>query len=310
MNKKIAVIGAGNVGATTAQRLFEKNYNEIALIDIAEGLAEGKALDILQSGPILGLDNNIIGSTNYNITKDSDIVVITSGVARKPGMSRDDLLKINMNIVSEVTEKSLNQSPDALIIVVTNPLDAMAMKAYQVSGKKPNEVFGMAGVLDSARFTTFISKSENISVNSISANVLGGHGDTMVPLLNNSSIGGKSLNNSIEPNKLKSLVQRTKDGGAEIVNLLKTGSAFYAPSASIVKMVDAICSDSKTILPTTAYLSGEYGINDLYFGVSAKLGKSGIEEIIEYDLSEREKNDLIHSAEAVKETVDAMKKLS
>ena len=310
MNKKITVIGAGNVGATTAQRLFEKNYNEIALIDIAEGMAEGKALDILQSGPVLGLDNNITGSTNYDITKDSDIIVITSGVARKPGMSRDDLLKINMNIVADVTEKSLNHSPNALLIVVTNPLDAMAMKAYQVSGKKTNEVFGMAGVLDTARFITFISESENTSVNSISANVLGGHGDTMVPLLNNSSIGGKSLNESIEPEKLKSLVQRTKDGGAEIVNLLKTGSAFYAPSASIVKMVDAICSDSKTILPTTAYLNGEYGINDLYFGVPAKLGKDGIEEIIEYNLTENEKNDLIQSAEAVKETVDAMEKLS
>ena len=310
MNKKITVIGAGNVGATTAQRLFEKNYNEIALIDIAEGMAEGKALDILQSGPVLGLDNNITGSTNYDITKDSDIIVITSGVARKPGMSRDDLLKINMNIVADVTEKSLNHSPNALLIVVTNPLDAMAMKAYQVSGKKTNEVFGMAGVLDTARFITFISESENTSVNSISANVLGGHGDTMVPLLNNSSIGGKSLNDSIEPEKLKSLVQRTKDGGAEIVNLLKTGSAFYAPSASIVKMVDAICSDSKTILPTTAYLNGEYGINDLYFGVPAKLGKDGIEEIIEYNLTENEKNDLIQSAEAVKETVDAMEKLS
>ena len=310
MNKKITVIGAGNVGATTAQRLFEKNYNEIALIDIAEGMAEGKALDILQSGPVLGLDNNITGSTNYDITKDSDIIVITSGVARKPGMSRDDLLKINMNIVADVTEKSLNHSPNALLIVVTNPLDAMAMKAYQVSGKKTNEVFGMAGVLDTARFITFISESENTSVNSISANVLGGHGDTMVPLLNNSSIGGKSLNDSIESEKLKSLVQRTKDGGAEIVNLLKTGSAFYAPSASIVKMVDAICSDSKTILPTTAYLNGEYGINDLYFGVPAKLGKDGIEEIIEYNLTENEKNDLIQSAEAVKETVDAMEKLS
>ena len=310
MNKKITVIGAGNVGATTAQRLFEKNYNEIALIDIAEGMAEGKALDILQSGPVLGLDNNITGSTNYDITKDSDIIVITSGVARKPGMSRDDLLKINMNIVADVTEKSLNHSPNALLIVVTNPLDAMAMKAYQVSGKKTNEVFGMAGVLDTARFITFISQSENTSVNSISANVLGGHGDTMVPLLNNSSIGGKSLNDSIEPGKLKSLVQRTKDGGAEIVNLLKTGSAFYAPSASIIKMVDAICSDSKTILPTTAYLNGEYGINDLYFGVPAKLGKDGIEEIIEYNLTENEKNDLIQSAEAVKETVDAMEKLS
>ena len=310
MNKKITVIGAGNVGATTAQRLFEKNYNEIALIDIAEGMAEGKALDILQSGPVLGLDNNITGSTDYDITKDSDIIIITSGVARKPGMSRDDLLKINMNIVAEVTQKSLNHSPNALLIVVTNPLDAMAMKAYQVSGKKTNEVFGMAGVLDTARFITFISQSENTSVNSISANVLGGHGDTMVPLLNNSSIGGKSLNDSIEPDKLKSLVQRTKDGGAEIVNLLKTGSAFYAPSASIVKMVDAICSDSKTILPTTAYLNGEYGINDLYFGVPAKLGKDGIEEIIEYDLTVNEKNDLIQSANAVKETVDAMEKLS
>ena len=225
-------------------------------------------------------------------------------------MSRDDLLKINMNIVADVTEKSLNHSPNALLIVVTNPLDAMAMKAYQVSGKKTNEVFGMAGVLDTARFITFISQSENTSVNSISANVLGGHGDTMVHLLINSSIGGKSLNDSIEPEKLKSLVQRTKDGGAEIVNLLKTGSAFYAPSASIVKMVDAICSDSKTILPTTAYLNGEYGIKDLYFGVPAKLGKDGIEEIIEYNLTENEKNDLIQSAEAVKETVDAMEKLS
>ncbi len=309
MNKKISVIGAGNVGATTAQRLFDKNYSEIALIDIAEGIAEGKALDILQSGPILGLDNYISGSSDYNITKNSDIVVITSGIARKPGMSRDDLLKINMNIVSEVTQKSLEKSPDALILVVTNPLDAMAMQAYKVSGKKPNEVFGMAGVLDSARFTTFISQSENTSVNSISSNVLGGHGDTMVPLLNNSYIGGKSLSESINKETLDQLVERTKNGGAEIVNYLKTGSAFYAPSASIVKMVDAISTNSKIILPTTAYLQGEYGIKDLYFGVPAKLGSNGIEEIIEYDLSEYEREELKKSAEAVNETVKVMKNL-
>ena len=310
MNKKISVIGAGNVGATTAQRLFEKNYSEVALIDIAEGIAEGKALDILQSGPVLGLDNYISGSSNYDITKNSDIIVITSGIARKPGMSRDDLLKINMNIVSEVTKKSLDASPDALVIVVTNPLDAMAMQSYKVSGKKPNEVLGMAGVLDSARFTTFISKSQNISVNSISSNVLGGHGDTMVPLLNNSFIGGKSLSESIEENKLNDLVERTKNGGAEIVNYLKTGSAFYAPSASIVRMVDAICSDSKEVLPTTAYLQGEYGIENLYFGVPAKLGKNGVEEIIEYELSDAEKEDLNKSAKAVGDTVIAMENLS
>jgi|TARA_B100001142_G_scaffold48704_2_gene45809 malate dehydrogenase len=310
MNKKISVIGAGNVGATTAQRLFEKNYSEVALIDIAEGIAEGKALDILQSGPVLGLDNYINGSTNYDITKNSDIIVITSGIARKPGMSRDDLLKINMNIVSEVTEKSLDASPDALVIVVTNPLDAMAMQSYKVSGKKPNEVFGMAGVLDSARFTTFISQSQNTSVKSISSNVLGGHGDTMVPLLNNSFIGGKSLSESIKEDELNDLVDRTKNGGAEIVNYLKTGSAFYAPSASIVQMVDAISSDSKEVLPTTAYLQGEYGINDLYFGVPAKLGKNGVEEIIQYDLSDAEKEDLNKSAKAVKDTVIAMENLS
>tara|TARA_B100000029_G_scaffold456251_1_gene484108 strand:+ start:873 stop:1805 length:933 start_codon:yes stop_codon:yes gene_type:complete len=310
MNKKISVIGAGNVGATTAQRLFEKSYSEVALIDIAEGLAEGKALDILQSGPVLGLDNYISGSTDYKITKNSDVIVITSGIARKPGMSRDDLLKINMNIVSEVTQKSLDQSPDALVIVVTNPLDAMAMQAFKVSGKKSNKIFGMAGVLDSARFTTFISQSENTSVNSISSNVLGGHGDTMVPLLNNSFIGGKSLAKSIEPSKLNKLVERTQNGGAEIVNYLKTGSAFYAPSASIVQMVDSVCADTKTVLPTTAYLQGEYGINDLYFGVPAKLGKNGIEEIIEYELSDSEQTDLNKSADAVRETVKAMENLS
>ena len=306
MNKKITVIGAGNVGATTAQRLFEKNYNEIALIDIAEGMAEGKALDILQSGPILGLDNNITGSTNYDITKDSDIIVITSGIARKPGMSRDDLLLTNMKIVSDVVEKTTSKSPNSILVIVTNPLDAMAQQALKVSGFAKEKVVGMAGVLDTARYRSFLAEELNVSVDVVQAYVLGGHGDTMVPTVGPTTVGGIPVADLIPANRLEEIVQRTRDGGAEIVGLLKTGSAYYAPSASIVEMIDSIILDKKLVLPCTAYLEGEYGLDGLYVGVPVKLGKSGIEHIYEFKLTDSELKSLHKSAESVKELLKVM----
>ena len=306
MRQKITVVGAGNVGATTAQRLFEKGYADIVLVDIVEGLPQGKALDILESGPVVGSDAHIIGTNSYEETANSDIIVITSGIARKPGMSRDDLLLTNMKIVSDVVEQTTSKSPNSILIIVTNPLDAMAQQALKVSGFNKEKVVGMAGVLDTARYRSFLAEELNVSVDVVQAYVLGGHGDTMVPTVGPTTVGGIPVADLIPANRLEEIVQRTRDGGAEIVGLLKTGSAYYAPSASIVEMIDSIVLDKKLILPCTAYLEGEYGLDGLYVGVPVKLGKNGIEHIYEFKLTESELKALHKSAESVKELLGVM----
>jgi len=306
MRQKITVVGAGNVGATTAQRLFEKSYADIVLVDIVDGLPQGKALDILESGPVVGSDAHILGTNSYDETANSDIIVITSGIARKPGMSRDDLLLTNMKIVSDVVEKTTSKSPNSILVIVTNPLDAMAQQALKVSGFAKEKVVGMAGVLDTARYRSFLAEELNVSVDVVQAYVLGGHGDTMVPTVGPTTVGGIPVADLIPANRLEEIVQRTRDGGAEIVGLLKTGSAYYAPSASIVEMIDSIILDKKLILPCTAYLEGEYGLDGLYVGVPVKLGKSGIEHIYEFKLTESELKSLHKSAESVKELLKVM----
>ena len=306
MRQKITVVGAGNVGATTAQRLFEKSYADIVLVDIVEGLPQGKALDILESGPVVGSDAHIIGTNSYEETANSDIIVITSGIARKPGMSRDDLLLTNMKIVSDVVKQTTSKSPNSILIIVTNPLDAMAQQALKVSGFNKEKVVGMAGVLDTARYRSFLAEELNVSVDVVQAYVLGGHGDTMVPTVGPTTVGGIPVADLIPANRLEEIVQRTRDGGAEIVGLLKTGSAYYAPSASIVEMIDSIVLDKKLILPCTAFLEGEYGLDGLYVGVPVKLGKNGIEHIYEFKLTESELKALHKSAESVKELLGVM----
>jgi malate dehydrogenase len=306
MRKKITVIGAGNVGATLAQRVAERDYADVVLVDIVEGLPQGKALDILEAGPVIGYDSNVIGTNGYEETENSSIVIITSGLARKPGMSRDDLVRANQQIVTGVIEQVVKYSPDAILIVVTNPLDAMVQLAYKVSNFPKERVIGMAGVLDTARFRTFIAQELNVSVKDVQAYVLGGHGDTMVPLTSLTTVAGVPVTKLIPEERLSQIVQRTRDGGAEIVNLLKTGSAYYAPSASSLAIVDAIILDSKRILPCSVYLDGEYGIHDLYVGVPAKIGVHGVEQVIEIDLSEHDRAALQRSANAVKELVGIM----
>ena len=308
MRQKVTVVGAGNVGATTAQRIFDKGYADVTLVDIVEGLPQGKALDILESGPILGSDAKIIGSNTYEETANSDVVVVTSGIARKPGMSRDDLLLTNMKIVTSVIAETSKHSPNSIHIIVTNPLDAMAQQALKISGHAPQKIVGMAGILDTSRYRTFLAEELNVSVDSVAAYVLGGHGDTMVPVIESTNVAGTPISQLIEPTRLEEIVQRARDGGAEIVNYLKTGSAYYAPSASIVQMVEAILFDKKEILPCTAYLNGEYGINGLYVGVPVKLGSEGAEEIIELKLNDQELSALQKSADSVKELVDIMQK--
>ena len=308
MRQKVTVVGAGNVGATTAQRIFDKGYADVTLVDIVEGLPQGKALDILESGPILGSDAKIIGSNTYEETANSDVVVVTSGIARKPGMSRDDLLLTNMKIVSSVVEETSKYSPNSIHIIVTNPLDAMAQQALKISGHSPEKIVGMAGILDTSRYRTFLAEELNVAVDSVAAYVLGGHGDTMVPVVESTNVAGTPISQLIEPKRLEEIVQRARDGGAEIVNFLKTGSAYYAPSASIVQMVEAILFDKKEILPCTAYLNGEYGINGLYVGVPVKLGAAGAEQIIELKLNDEELSALQKSADSVKELVDIMQK--
>jgi len=307
MKSKVTVVGAGNVGATTAQRIFEKGHSDVVLIDVVEGIPQGKALDILESGPIVKSDAKIIGTNSYEESKDSDIVVITAGIARKPGMSRDDLLITNMNIVGSVTESVVAASKNPIIIVVSNPLDAMVQHCYEKSGLSKERVIGMAGILDTGRFRTFLSEELNVSVNSIDAYVLGGHGDSMVPLLKATTIGGVPVEELIEKDRLEEIVQRTRDGGAEIVAHLKTGSAYYAPSAAVAQMVDAIVFDTKEVFPCAAMLSGEYGISGVYAGVPVKLGSSGIEEIVNLNLSDEEKAGLTSSSEAVEELIQIMK---
>ena len=306
MRKKVTVVGAGNVGATTAQRIFDKGYADVVLVDIVEGLPQGKALDMLESGPISGSDSQITGTNTYEETTDSDVVVVTSGIARKPGMSRDDLLLTNMNIISSVISETSKFSPHSIHVIVTNPLDAMAQRSLEISGFPSERVVGMAGILDTARYRTFLAQELNVSVNSVSAYVLGGHGDTMVPVIGTTSVAGTPITDLIEKDRLEEIVQRARDGGAEIIGHLKTGSAFYAPSASIVQMVESILFDKKEILPCTAYLQGQYGINDLYVGVPVKLGAAGVEEIIELNLSDSELSALKESADAVQELIDIM----
>ncbi len=298
---KITVIGAGNVGATTAQRIAEMRLADVVLVDIVEDMPQGKALDLTEAAPVTGHDFKITGANDYAPTAGSDIIVITSGIARKPGMSRDDLLKINCGIVRQVTEKSVALSPDAIIIVVSNPLDAMTYVAYRASGFPRERVIGMAGVLDSARFRAFISMELDISVENIQAFVLGGHGDTMVPSTRYTTVAGVPVEDLIAPERLAEIVQRTRDGGAEIVSLLKTGSAYYAPSAAVAEMIDAIVMDRKKILPCAVLCTGEYGIDNLFAGVPCKLGSAGLESIFEIKLNDTESTALARSAEAVQE---------
>ncbi len=307
MRPKITIVGAGNVGATTAQRIADKGYADVVLTDIVEGLPQGKALDMLEAGPIVGSNARITGTNSYEDTADSHIVVITAGIARRPGMSRDDLLFTNMDIVGGVTRQIVRHSPNAILIIVSNPLDAMVYHAHQLSGFPKQRVLGMAGILDTARFRTFLAQELNISVRDVQAYVLGGHGDTMVPLVHYTSVAGVPVSQLLPKEVLERIVQRTRDGGAEIVNLLKTGSAYYAPSAAVVEMVEAILFDQKRVLPCTAYLDGEYGIRGLYMGVPAKLGAGGVEQIVTLPLTPDEQQALQRSAKAVQELVDAMK---
>ncbi|PYX89714.1 MAG: malate dehydrogenase [Acidobacteria bacterium] len=306
MRNKVTIVGSGNVGATAAHWVASKELADVVLIDIVEGVPQGKALDLLEAMPIEKKDSYIIGTQEYADTANSDIVVITAGVPRKPGMSRDDLLNINHKIMKDVVEKVVQYSPNCILIIVSNPLDAMAQAAYKLSGFSRNRVIGMAGVLDSARFRAFIAQELKVSVENVTAFVLGGHGDTMVPLARYSTVAGIPITELMDENTLERLVQRTRDGGAEIVKYLKTGSAYYAPSAAVTEMVEAILKDKKKILPCAAYLEGEYGLKGLYVGVPCKLGARGIEQIIEIKLTPEEKAALDKSAGAVKELVSVI----
>lgn len=305
---KITVVGAGNVGATTALRIAEKELaNEVVVVDIVEGMAQGKALDLWESAPVEGADSMLIGTNSYEETAGSDIVVITAGLPRTPGMSRDDLRDKNTEIVKGVTENIVANSPDCIICVVSNPLDVMTYVAYKVSGFPTNRVFGMAGVLDTARFRSFIAMELDVSVEDISAMVLGGHGDSMVPLPRYTSIAGIPLTQMLDSEKIEQLVDRTRKGGTEIVNLLKTGSAYYAPSSAAVQMVEAVVKDKKRVLPGAVYVTGQYGLNDIYVGLPAKYGKNGVEEILEIELSDDEMAALHKSAEGVKGNIEKLK---
>ena len=305
--KKITVVGGGNVGATCALRIADKELADVVLVDIVDGPPQGKSLDILQSGPVQGYDVTVTGANDYAPTKGSDVVIITAGFPRMPGMSRDDLLLKNYEVVKTATEQAVNVSPEAIIIVVTNPLDAMAQVAYMVSKFPRNRVVGMAGVLDTARFRTFIAQELQVSVENVTAVVMGGHGDTMVPLVRLSNVAGIPLTDLLSGEKIAELVTRTQNGGAEIVKLLKTGSAYYAPAAAAVEMAESILKDKKKILPCAAYLEGEYGINGLFVGVPCKLGAGGVEKIYELKLTPEETAMLKKSSDAVKELVDVIK---
>jgi malate dehydrogenase len=306
MRRKVTVVGAGNVGATTAHRLADKQLADVVLIDILEGVPQGKGLDLLESGPIEGYDVRVKGTNDYADTANSDVVVMTAGFPRKPGMSRDDLLKANYEVVKTAIEKVARSSPEAILIVVTNPLDAMAQAAYRVSGFSRNRVIGMAGVLDTARYRTFIAEALDVSVQNVQGFVLGGHGDTMVPVPRYTSVAGIPVTELLQQDKLDAIIKRTAGGGAEIVSLLKTGSAYYAPSSAAVEMVEAIFYDRKKILPCAAYLEGEYGIHGLFVGVPVKLGSRGIEQIVEIKLTPEERAALRKSADAVKELVSVI----
>ncbi len=310
MRKKVTVVGSGNVGASVALRLADKELADVVLVDIIEGVPQGKGLDILEAGPVEGSDVRVTGANDYEPSANSDIVVITAGFPRKPGMSRDDLLMANYQIVKAATEQAVKYSPTSILILVTNPLDAMCQAAYQVSGFSKNRVIGMAGILDTARYRSFIAQELEVSVESVVALVLGGHGDTMVPLVDSTNVGGIPLRQLLDQAAIDRLVQRTRDGGAEIVKYLKTGSAYYAPSSAVVEMVESILKDKKKVLPCAAYLDGEYGIRGLFVGVPVKLGERGIEKIYQIRLSDQEKAALANSAAAVQELVDVMKSKS
>ncbi len=311
MRRKVTVIGAGNVGATAAMRLAEKELADVVLIDVLEGVPAGKALDLAEAAPIEGHDCRIEGCTNeYAKAEGSDIIIITAGIPRKPGMSRDDLLATNMGIMKTVVKEVTAVAPNSILIIVSNPLDAMCHVAYDVSGFPKQRVMGMAGVLDSARFRAFIGMELNVSVENVNAFVLGGHGDTMVPVSRYSTVGGIPITELLPPDRIKSLEERTRTGGADIVGLLKTGSAYYAPASGAVEMAEAILKDKKKILPCAAYLEGEYGIKNLFIGVPVKLGTKGVEQIIEIRLTDEEKKALQSSAEAVRKLVEDMKRLA
>ena len=303
--RKVTVVGAGNVGATCAQALAVRDYADVVLVDIKEGLPQGKALDINQMGPVLGYEPNVVGSNGYEETGGSDVVVVTAGLPRQPGMSRDDLVTTNEKIVKSVTEEAIRHSPDAILIIVSNPLDAMCHVAKNVSKWPKERVFGMAGILDTARFSTFIAQETRSSVKDVTAMVLGGHGDQMVPVVSATTVGGIPLTKLVPQDRIDAMVERTAKGGGEIVNLLGT-SAWYAPGAAAAQMVDSIMLDEKRVLPCTAFLEGEYGISDLYMGVPVKLGAAGIEQIVELDLSEHEQGLLRESANAVRDVVSVL----
>jgi len=301
MRRKVTVVGAGNVGASLAQRLVEKEIADVVLIDIIEGIPQGKALDIMESAPVEKFDARLSGSNTYELSVGSDVIVVTAGLARKPGMSRDDLVQKNQDIVGAVVREAAPRSPDAVLIVVSNPLDAMCEVARRVSGFPRERVFGMAGILDSARMRWFIAEELDVSVESTHAFVLGGHGDTMVPLPRYSTVAGIPITKLLSKERIEAIVQRTRDGGIEIVNYYKTGSAYYAPSAAVAEMVESVLKDEKKILPCAAYLQGEYGMSEVYLGVPVKLGRRGIEEIVQIELGPAEKSALARSAEAVRE---------
>lgn len=303
---KVTVVGAGNIGGTIALHLAMRNYTDVVLVDIVEGLPQGKALDILESGPIIRFDSNVVGTNDYEDTADSDIIMITSGKPRQPGMSRTDLLNDNQEIVSSVVEQAVQHSPDAIIVMMANPLDAMCHVALDTSGFPRERVVGQAGVLDTARYRTFIAQELQVSVREVFALVLGGHGDTMVPLPSMATVNGVPITKLLPQDRVEAIVERTRGGGGEIVELLGSGSAFYAPAAAAVEMMDAILLDQKRILPCATYLQGEYGLNDLFVGVPVKLGAGGIEEIIELDLSDEEREQLEYSANDVREMVEVL----
>ena len=309
MRQKVTVVGAGNVGATTAQRLAERDYADVVLVDIVEGMPQGKALDLNQTGPVVGYEPNMVGTNGYDETAGSDIVVITSGFPRQPGMSRDDLLAKNKEIVGGVAKEVADRSPDAIVIVVTNPLDAMCHVAFDVTQFPRARVIGMAGILDSARFRTFLAWELGVSARDVTGFVLGGHGDTMVPVVSYTNVAGVPVSQKIPADRLEEIVQRTRDGGAEVVKLLQKGSAFYAPSAAACEMVDAIVLDQKRVLPCAALCQGEFGIDGLFVGVPCRLGAEGLEEIIEIELTDDEQAALKSSAGAVQELVDALEKV-
>jgi malate dehydrogenase len=309
MTAKVAIIGAGMTGSTTAHWLAEKEIANVVLVDILEGMPQGKALDLLEAMPIIGKDVIITGSNDYNATEGSDIIVITAGIPRKPGMSRDDLLKTNAEIVGKATTETLKYSPNAIYIILTNPLDTMAYLAMKIGKLPANRVIGQAGVLDSARMRAFVSMELGVSVENINCYVMGGHGDTMIPLTRHSNVAGVPLKDTMAVDKLNAIVERTRNGGGEIVSLLKTGSAYYAPAAAVAQMVEAIIKDKHLIVPAAAYMQGEYGLKGFFFGVPVQLGRKGIEKIIQYELNSEEKESIQRSAAAVQETTEALEKL-